>query len=200
MIRKTGKLKKRRLLSRVGLGIAGLIVGLNLYRWNASALAGNALPMPFGIGMAVVLSGSMSPTLEVNDLVIVQERDLYETGDIVVYQSGTELIVHRIIAQEENRIVAQGDANNVPDEPIDVSAVKGAVTGRIPFVGAVVNILKRPVAGILLMICACLLMERSFRMEKQAEEEKIDEMKEEIRRLREELSSGDPKDSGGKVR
>ena len=45
-------------------------MGINVYLWNASSLAGNAMPMPFGFGMAVVLSGSMEPVLSVNDLLL----------------------------------------------------------------------------------------------------------------------------------
>lgn len=178
-------------LRRMLVIIAGMILGLNLYQWNASSLAGNALPMPFGTGAAVVLSGSMSPALEVDDLVIVREKEHYEIGDIVVYQSGYELIVHRIIAQDGEFITTQGDANGVPDTPVRAAAVKGAVAVRIPHLGIVVNLLKLPAVSILLLIGACLLMERSFRTEKRAEEENLDAMKEEIRRLKEELDSED---------
>lgn len=178
-------------LQRALVLIAGVILGLNLYQWNASSLAGNALPMPFGTGAAVVLSGSMSPALEVDDLVIVREKEHYETGDIVVYQSGYELIVHRIIAQDGEFITTQGDANGVPDAPVCAAAVKGAVAVRIPHLGIVVNLLKLPAVSILLLIGACLLMERSFRTEKRAEEENLDAMKEEIRRLKAELDSED---------
>lgn len=178
-------------LQRALVVIAGVILGLNLYQWNASSLAGNALPMPFGTGAAVVLSGSMSPALEVDDLVLVREKEHYETGDIVVYQSGYELIVHRIIAQEGEFITTQGDANGVPDAPVRTAAVKGAVAVRIPHLGIVVNLLKLPAVSIMLLIGACLLMERSFRTEKRAEEENLDAMKEEIRRLKAELDSED---------
>lgn len=186
--------KKNRFASRVLVVLVGLILGLGLYRWNASALAGNALPMPFGTGAAVVLSGSMSPTLEVNDLVIVREQDRYDVGDIVVYQSGSSLIVHRIIAREGPQLTTQGDANNTPDAPVDVRDVKGAVTAHVPKLGAVVQVLKRPMVGIALLILACVLMDHSFRIQKRAEEEDLDAIKEEIRRLKSELDP-DRKDS-----
>ncbi len=170
---------------RVLLVIVGLIVGVNLYSWNAAALAGNTLPMPFGIGASVVLSGSMSPTLEVNDLIFVQEKDHYEVGDIVVYQSGQNLIVHRIIDKEENMITTQGDANNAADDPVNVNTVKGAVVFRIPLLGSFVNVLKSPIVGILLMVGAVILMEFSFQTEKREKEKNLDAIKEEIQRLKE---------------
>jgi len=169
---------------RVLLIIVGLIIGINIYSWNASALAGNTMPMPFGIGASVVLSGSMSPALEVNDLVFVQEKEQYEVGDIVVYQSGQSLIVHRIIALEDNMITTQGDANNVADEPVNINTVKGAVVSRVPFFGAIINVLKHPVAGILLIVGAVVLMECSFQTEKRKKEKNLEAIKEEIQRLK----------------
>lgn len=184
---KTKKTAGGQLLRWGMLLLAGLIAGLSLFHWNASVLAGNALPMPFGTGVAVVLSGSMSPTLEVNDLIVVREKDSYVVGDIVVFQSERDLVVHRMVAREGDSIITQGDANNVADDPIAESAIKGAVVARIPYAGAVVNVLKIPVVGILLLIGALVLTERSFQTKKQAEKEKLDGIKAEIRRLKEEM-------------
>lgn len=169
---------------RVLLVIIGLIVGINAYSWNASTLGGNTMPMPFGIGASVVLSGSMSPALEVNDLIIVQEKDEYEVGDIVVFQSGDSLIVHRIVAKEDNMITTQGDANNVADDPVNINVVKGTVVSRIPSFGAVVNVLKFPAVGVLLLIGAVVLTERSYRAEKRKKEQSLDAIREEIQRLK----------------
>ena len=61
-------------ISRSALLIfVSLIVGVNIYLWNAQSLMGNALPMPFGYGAAVVLSGSMEPTFSTGDLILVKE-------------------------------------------------------------------------------------------------------------------------------
>lgn len=166
--------------------IAGLILGLNLYSWNASALAGNAMPMPFGIGAAVVLSGSMEPTLDVNDVIIVRETGSYEVNDIVVYQSGNTLIVHRIIAKDGETIVTQGDANNVADTPIEIRTVKGKVIAHIPAAGLVVNALRTPAGILIVLIAAFTLMEFSFRKEKDKDEKELEAIKAEIRRFKEE--------------
>jgi len=186
MISKAGKPKKRKLWGRAAIFIAGLILGGNLYRLNASALVGNTLPMPFGIGMAVVLSGSMSPALDVNDLVIVRETDSYEVNDIVVYQSSDTLIVHRIISKDGETIVTQGDANNVADAPIEIHAIKGEVIARIPAAGLVVNALKTPAGILIALIIAVALLELSFRKEKDSSEKELESIKAEIRRLKEE--------------
>jgi len=166
---------------------AGLILGVNVYLANARGLAGNQMPMPFGFGAAVVLSGSMEPALEIDDLLIVREMDKYEVGDIVVYQSGSTLIVHRIIAKDAQTVVTQGDANNTADEPIALQAVKGKVVARFPGVGRAVNILKTPMGTLAVLIAAFALMELSFRKDKDKDEKALESIKEEIRQLKAEL-------------
>ena len=52
------------------LVLVSAVLGVNLYTWNARSLLGNALPMPFGYGAAVVLTGSMEPTIMTDDLII----------------------------------------------------------------------------------------------------------------------------------
>ena len=41
------------------LALCGAVIGFNIYSANANRLVGNQLPMPFGCGAAVVLSGSI---------------------------------------------------------------------------------------------------------------------------------------------
>ncbi len=174
---------------------AVLIVGLLLYQWIAGESVKNDLPMPFGYGVAVVLSGSMEPALHVNDFVVAAEKDDYSVGDIVVYQSGQSLTVHRIVARDGDLITTQGDANNTTDEPVPISAVKGAVVLRIPLLGSVIRLVKKPVVAILLLMAAFLLLYRALRTEEEKEkdnpEETKEEIKEEIRRLKSQLASGE---------
>ncbi len=167
------------------MAVLGVILGMNAYLANARGLGGNQLPMPFGIGVAVVLSGSMEPALEINDIIFVREADSYEVGDIVVYQSGQTLIVHRMIARDGENLITQGDANNAADPPIAIHAVKGEVIAHIPAVGLAVNALKTPVGILIVLIAAFALTEFSFRKEKDRDEKELEAIKAEIRRLKE---------------
>jgi signal peptidase len=112
----------------------------------------------FGIQVALstpypalaVASGSMLPTLNVGDLIIVQGTPpnqinaSYMTGDIIVFWSPSnpdELIVHRAVKSEKMGNVyyftTRGD-NNGGDDPwgrFDESRLVGKVVGRIPCVG-----------------------------------------------------------------
>ena len=168
-----------------------LVVGFNLYNWNAKSLMGNALPMPMGYGAAVTLTGSMEPTIGEDDLIIVKAQDSYELVDIVVYQSGSILVVHRIIEMDGQTVTTQGDANQAADEAIDVSVIKGKVIAIVPLLGNLARVLKAPTATIVLLVGAVLLMEMSFRKEKQKKSDDLELIKEEIRRLKEEQESAE---------
>lgn len=189
-------MNKLKVISRICLRIAGyviisLVVALGIYRWNAQTLAGNRLPMPFGRGMAVVLSGSMEPELSVNDLVFVKSAKSYEVGDVVVYQSGNILIIHRIIemSSDGETVITKGVANDIADDPIDISAIKGKMTGKIPRLGGFITVLRSPVVLVSVLFVAAALMVLSGRSEKKKQDEKTAAIHEEIRQLKEELSN-----------
>lgn len=164
--------------------LVSLVVGINLYIWNAESLTGNALPMPMGYGAAVVLTGSMEPAISTNDLIVVAEQDVYAIDDIVVYQSGSMLVVHRIVDIADGMVTTKGDANNAADAPVELSAIKGEVIATLPAVGTVARILKTPAATIALLAGAVLLMDASFRKDKKKGDDELEKIKEEIRRLK----------------
>lgn len=175
---------KKTVIRRIFLAVLGLILGVNLYLANAKSIVGNQLPMPFGYGMANVLSGSMEPTFSKGALLIVKKSDDVKKGDIVVYQSGSELIVHRVIAIHGDEVQTQGDANNVADPLFEKNEIKGVVLFWIPGLGTVTEILKTPTVMILLLVAAFFLMERSFRSQRENDDRELDAIKEEIRRLK----------------
>ena len=172
------------ILRIVALACVGIFLGCNIYLWNAQSLTGNVLPMPFGVGMAVVLSGSMEPELSVNDVIIVQQQDGYEVGDVVVYQSSGALVVHRIVRIDGETVVTKGDANNAEDSEMSISLIKGEVVGHIGGAGAMVRLLKSPLVSVGLLGLSIFLLERSYRKEKQKGDDEMDAIKAEIRRLK----------------
>jgi len=176
------------------LVLCGLIIGVNVYLANAGKLVGNRLPMPFGYGASVVLSGSMEPELSVGDLIIVAEVDSFAEGDVVVFQSGSSLVVHRITQIDGEMLTTKGDANNTEDDPVNVSTVKGRVIFSVPYVGTAVNFLKTPLGTILVIVLAIALLEIPRRREKKKDDEDREKILEEIRRLKDETNK--PADSG----
>lgn len=171
-------------LRTVFLIAVSLILGINIYSWNARSLTGNVLPMPFGYGGAVVLSGSMEPTIAVDELILVKAEDSYEVGDVVVYQTGKMLVVHRIVAMDGETVTTRGDANNVDDGAIEPAQIKGKVIAHIPHVGTAVRLLKSPAATIVLIAAAVLTIELPYRKKKEQDNEELERIKEEIRKLK----------------
>lgn len=182
----TKKKNKKALWRRLALVLIGVLLGLNIYFANARGFMRNQMPMPFGYGIANVLSGSMEPTFSKGTLLLVKEAADAEVGDIVVYQSGQELVVHRVIAAEGSTIITQGDANNAADAPFDRSEIKGKVVGWIPYLGTVVSILKTPTGVVLILICAFFIVEGSFRKQRESDDRELEAIKDEIRRLKQE--------------
>ena len=174
------------IIRRILLALCGILLGLNLYMANANSLVGNQMPMPFGYGAAVVLSGSMEPEFFEGDLLIVKEMDTYKENDIVVFQDGSLLIVHRIINIDGEAITTKGDANKTVDESINVSAVKGKVVFEIPFAGNAVKFLKTPVGTFGIIVVAIALIEIPRRNDKKKDDEERQRIVEEIERLKKE--------------
>lgn len=184
----TGHPNRTAFARRAVLVLLGLLLGVCAYAANARAVAGNQLPMPFGYGLADVLSGSMEPTFSKGTLLVVRQADDVAPGDVVVYQDGRELVVHRVVSVQDNVVVTQGDANNVADAPFDKSQVKGVVVGWVPWLGYVVDALRTPAGIVAVIACALALVELSFRRQQAADSDELERIKQEIRALKEEAS------------
>jgi len=149
-----------RLLQGVVVLLLTLILGYNLYI-SAARASGQALPKCFGFSTAVIISGSMSGAIEVNDVVIAREQPLYAQQDVILFQDYDGVIVcHRIVGQTEGGFITKGDANNVEDQqPIPASRIFGKVVWVLPRVGLVqiyarsplgLSVIALAVAGIVL--------------------------------------------------
>ena len=176
--------RKKTVFRYLVFSFIGIVLGLFVYAQNAQGILRDKMPMPFGYGMSVVLSGSMEDRLSVDDLVMIKATDTYQVDDIVLYQEGDSLVIHRIIDIDGDTVTTKGDANNVADEPINKSQIKGVLVYDIAGLGAVVNFLKQPVSVFILLAAALLLTELSYRKEKDKDTEELDEIKKMIEELK----------------
>ena len=184
-MKKHNKSKNGRIVLRIILiVVASVIIGSSVYTINARIMLKDLLPMPFGIGTSVVLTGSMEPALSVNDLVIVRKSDTYQAGDIIIFQDGQSLVIHRIVETDGETLVTKGDANNTEDEPIKISQVKGKYVFAIPGIGAVIRLMKTGIFTIIMIIGIILLIILSRNSEVKEDQEDLEKIKEEIRRLK----------------
>ena len=97
----------------------------------------------FPVQPVVVISGSMRPTLDVGDVVIVVKVpvDSIEPGDIIQFREAEGIAtVHRVVEVQEvegNTVfVTKGDDNSAPDpEPVLSDNVVGKVIFNVPKIG-----------------------------------------------------------------
>lgn len=93
-----------------------------------------------------VLSGSMHPTFDRGDAVVIRkltnaEKDQLQKDDVIQYSSGSKFVVHRIIDidndESGNRIfITKGDNNNGVDlNPVTYDQVVGKVSFIIKYIG-----------------------------------------------------------------
>jgi signal peptidase len=128
-------------ITRIIIDIAVVAVLALLLVVNISSVKGKTF---LGYGLAVVLSGSMEPTLSVDDLVLVRETTEVSTGDVVVYKSeGGDMVIHRIVGIDGDTIVTQGDANNTTDTPFDRSCIVGKMIGHSRILGIGLIVVKK---------------------------------------------------------
>lgn len=100
---------------------------------------------PFGIKTAIVATGSMEPTLKINDFVIVKKPKKIEINDIISYKDDDKHeVLHRVVKINKKEIITKGDANNTEDKPINIHQVTGIYIGKIKYLGNVINIIKKP--------------------------------------------------------
>ena len=165
------------------------VLACNIYIIAVRSVTGQRQPTAFGFSSAVVISGSMSGAIEVNDMVITQARDSYFPGDIISFDTGSSIVTHRILEVTEEGFVTKGDANNTEDRNlVTEDNLVGIYKGRIPKVGDFAIFLQTPM-GMLLFIGVPVLgftVYDMIRRQRYAnrEKKKNDELQAELRRLR----------------
>lgn len=175
------------------------VILVNLVLIVGGFLHPDELPGVFGIKPAVVLSGSMEPTISAGDLIFVSGCDpeqLHE-GDVVCYLSSGKAVTHRIVsvtAGEDGKVryVTQGDANNATDRlAVSADQVEGVWSGaRVAGLGNAILFMQTPAGMVLFIVCPLALffawdIWRRRRLDK-AEEARTAQLERELAALRQE--------------
>ena len=87
----------------------------------------------FGYSIFQIETGSMSGTLEIEDIIIVKlESDNLNRDDIITFRQDGNLVTHRIIEINDDTIITKGDSNTDSDKPITKEDVVGKVIKIFP--------------------------------------------------------------------
>ena len=187
---------RRGLVARVGAGRLVLVV-------LAVAIAGGAGYLRAWPPLATVMSGSMSPTIDTGDVVVMKRIDgAPRVGDVIAVTVPDEArsrygyppeVIHRVIrVAPDGRITTKGDARRQPD-PFTVrrEAVDTRVVATVPAAGRALAFLTSTLGLVWLGMGALLLIvlplfDRQRELQ-QAEQEGIEELGTDLQAVLEEV-------------
>lgn len=113
---------------------------------------------PFGIKTAVVATGSMEPTLEINDFVVMKKPKSIKVNDIISFKEKNLKyeVLHRVIKIDGDEIATKGDANNVEDKPTNRNDVTGVYLCKIKYLGNIISFINKPLG--VSIVCTTLFI------------------------------------------
>lgn len=124
----------------VGVILNVILVCMVLYIGATLCLrlsTGNSHASLFGFTTHVVISESMEPNINKNDIIFVKKQKTYAIGDVVTYiDADGRSITHRIIAIDISGYTLKGDDNSYSDPGIiSADQIIGKVIAMIPHDG-----------------------------------------------------------------
>ena len=109
-----------------------VLVTLSIYTFIVTDIMKKDYVNIFGYTYFVVASGSMSGTIEVDDVIFVQLTKNVKVNDVITYKSKDgDIITHRLIETKGGNYVAKGDMNNSVDDIITKDQIIGKVSCSI---------------------------------------------------------------------
>lgn len=111
-----------------------------------------------------ILTGSMTPTMPVNTVVVVKKIPInqVELGDVITFKMGDSNVTHRVVEiNNSNRntvLYTQGDAaqNQGSRETVTEDKFVGVVVFHIPYLGVLLNLIKDNI--IIITVCIVLAL------------------------------------------
>ncbi|MFC1947703.1 signal peptidase I [Chloroflexota bacterium] len=112
-----------------------------------------------GYGLYLVRSESMTPTINMGDLIITGPvKGEVKEGDIITYEWGGELVTHRVHSTDDT-IITKGDAVEDTDPWIvKDSSIKGAYLFKIPYVGYATRFIQTKIGWFITIIVPAMAL------------------------------------------
>lgn len=135
-----------------------LLLVLAVYGKATSVFGGKSYPNYFGYTFFSVASGSMEPTLYINDVILVKigNEDIAENDIITFINQKDEIITHRVLTINGDLLTVKGDNNNTIDAPINKDQVIGKTVKVFPKLSIWQKIMSEPKILIVLFITLLL--------------------------------------------
>lgn len=151
--------KVKKILFTVVTVILVILLAYNIYNFIMIKVLKHDVATVNGYAMLEVVSGSMKPTINVGDMIIINTKDKnYKENDIITYyDKNHNLITHRIIKINDTEIVTKGDNNNTEDEAIYSKEIIGKYVTKLANLGIILSSLKSPFTMIMILIIGILI-------------------------------------------
>lgn len=181
----------KKVLKKIATGFLVLLVLLCLYTFIVTDVMKKDYVNVFGYTYFVVASGSMSGTIEVNDIVFVKITDNVKKDDIITFKdSEGYIITHRLMDIKNGKYITKGDANNVSDDAID----KSQVIGKVKMILSPSFLLKSIAIFLIVFIFLALInfdsIIKKFILKEEKPKEKLPDEIFKTNKKKEEISSG----------
>ncbi len=173
-------MKKRKIISKLLTALLVIftfsIMSMAIYNFVSIKILNKDYPNIFGYTFFEIISGSMSPTIEKGDMILVKLDTNYKVGDIVSYKENDSIITHRIVEKKGNSYITKGDANNTVDNPINESQIIGKTVKTISKAFIFAKVFTTPKVTIMCFITITLMCwcAASFKNEVKKEKNKAD--------------------------
>ena len=105
------------------------LVSLCIYTFIMTDILKKDYVNVFGYSYFVVTTGSMSGTIEVDDIIFVKISKEVKPNEVIVFKNKEgDIITHRFIQKSGSKYLTKGDVNNTMDDPITKDQIIGKVT------------------------------------------------------------------------
>ncbi len=150
------------------ISVTVLKTALECLRWLIIVLAFGLIVLSlFRIRFYIVTTGSMSPTIPVGSICVVNHNTPFEeveAGDVISFSVGGNIrVTHRAVRITDEGIITKGDANNTEDNsPVTPENYLGRTILHIPHLGYVMLFLKGRVGRVIVAVVIVLLIGSAF--------------------------------------
>lgn len=137
-----------------------ILASYNIYNYVCINILKQDLPTINGYGTLEVISGSMEPTIDVGDLIIVNTKydELKENDIITFYDEKGSFVTHRIIEIKDGEYITKGDNNNSEDQgTINKDDIVAKYVTRIKGMGKLMAAFKSPITMVLILVIGILV-------------------------------------------
>lgn len=137
-----------------------ILATYNIYNYVCINVLKQDLPTINGYGTLEVISGSMEPTIDVGDLIIVNTKydELKENDIITFYDEKGSFVTHRIIEIKDGEYVTKGDNNNSEDQgTISKNDIVAKYVTRLNGMGKLMASFQSPITMILILVIGILI-------------------------------------------